>query len=157
MKADDLKTKKGKKKKKTHGLSKGELHRAIAEKSGLSKKRVAEVFDALEHVLAEQLNSDGPGEFTLPGLAKFTTATRPAIKARTGINPFTGEAHIPGKHTTQRFEYAIAAQHMRKRETVVNVQYSLQNIVRCVLFKCQSNRACIFVITIQTKEALSQV
>ena len=71
MKADDLKTKKGKKKKKTHGLSKGELHRAIAEKSGLSKKRVAEVFDALEHVLAEQLNSDGPGEFTLPGLVKF--------------------------------------------------------------------------------------
>lgn len=94
VKADDLKTKKGKKKKKTHGLSKGELHRAIAEKSGLSKKRVAEVFDALEHVLAEQLNSDGPGEFTLPGLAKFTTATRPAIKARKGINPFTGEETV---------------------------------------------------------------
>ena len=94
MQADDLKTKKGKKKKKTHSLSKGDLHRAIAEKSGLSKKRVAEVFDALEHVLAEQLNSDGPGEFTLPGLAKFTTATRPAIKARTGINPFTGEETV---------------------------------------------------------------
>lgn len=94
VQADDLKTKKGKKKKKTHSLSKGDLHRAIAEKSGLSKKRVAEVFDALEHVLAEQLNSDGPGEFTLPGLAKFTTATRPAIKARTGINPFTGEETV---------------------------------------------------------------
>lgn len=94
VQADDLKTKKGKKKKKTHSLSKGDLHRAIAEKSGLSKKRVAEVFDALEHVLAEQLNSDGPGEFTLPGLAKFTTATRPAIKARKGINPFTGEETV---------------------------------------------------------------
>lgn len=94
VQADDLKTKKGKKKKKTHGLSKGELHRAIAEKSGLSKKRVAEVFDALEHVLAEQLNSDGPGEFTLPGLVKFTTATRPAVKARKGINPFTGEETV---------------------------------------------------------------
>lgn len=94
MQADDLKTKKGKKKKKTHSLSKGDLHRAIAEKSGLSKKRVAEVFDALEHVLAEQLNSDGPGEFTLPGLVKFTTATRPAVKARKGINPFTGEETV---------------------------------------------------------------
>lgn len=94
VQSDDLKTKKGKKKKKNHGLSKGDLHRAIAEKSGLSKKRVAEVFDALEHVLAEQLNSDGPGEFTLPGLAKFTTATRPAIKARKGINPFTGEETV---------------------------------------------------------------
>ena len=94
MQADDLKTKKGKKKKKNHGLSKGDLHRAIAEKSGLSKKRVAEVFDALEHVLAEQLNSDGSGEFTLPGLVKFTTATRPAVKARKGINPFTGEETV---------------------------------------------------------------
>ena len=91
---DSHENKKGKKKKKTHGLSKGELHRAIAEKSGLSKKRVAEVFDALEHVLAEQLNSDGPGEFTLPGLVKFTTATRPAVKARKGINPFTGEETV---------------------------------------------------------------
>jgi len=94
VQADDLKTKKGKKKKKNHCLSKGDLHRAIAEKSGLSKKRVAEVFDALEHVLAEQLNSDGPGEFTLPGLVKFTTATRPAVKARKGINPFTGEETV---------------------------------------------------------------
>ena len=94
VQADDLKTKKGKKKKKNHGLSKGDLHRAIAEKSGLSKKRVAEVFDALEHVLAEQLNSDGPGEITLPGLLKFTTATRPAVKARKGINPFTGEETV---------------------------------------------------------------
>jgi len=94
VQADDLKTKKGKKKKKNHGLSKGDLHRAIAEKSGLSKKRVAEVFGALEHVLAEQLNSDGPGEFTLPGLVKFTTATRPAVKARKGINPFTGEETV---------------------------------------------------------------
>jgi nucleoid DNA-binding protein len=93
VQADDLKTKKGKKKK-NHGLSKGDLHRAIAEKSGLSKKRVAEVFDALDHVLAEQLNSDGPGEFTLPGLVKFTTATRPAVKARKGINPFTGEETV---------------------------------------------------------------
>ena len=94
VQADDLKIKEGKKKKKNHGLSKGDLHRAIAEKSGLSKKRVAEVFDALEHVLAEQLNSDGPGEFTLPGLVKFTTATRPAVKARKGINPFTGEETV---------------------------------------------------------------
>jgi hypothetical protein len=31
VQSDEMKTKKGKKKKKNHGLSKGDLHRAIAE------------------------------------------------------------------------------------------------------------------------------
>ena len=94
MQAEKMKIKKGKKKKQAAGLSKGDLHRAIAERAGLSKKRVSEVFDALEHVLAEQMHAEGPGEFTLPGLAKFTIATRPAVKARKGINPFTGEETV---------------------------------------------------------------
>ena len=33
----------------------------------------------------------GMGSFTLPGLMKITTLRRPAVKARKGINPFTGE------------------------------------------------------------------
>ena len=91
MQVGKMKTKKGKKKKQTAGLSKRDLHRAISDRTGLSKKRVTEVFAALEDVLAGQMKTEGPGEFTLPGLAKFTTATRPAVKARRGINPFTGE------------------------------------------------------------------
>ena len=94
MQADKMKTKKGKKKKQSAGLSKRDLHRAISERTGLSKKRVTEVFAALEDVLADQMKTEGPGEFTLPGLAKFTTATRPAVKARKGINPFTGEETV---------------------------------------------------------------
>lgn len=94
VQADKMKIKKGKKKKQTAGLSKGDLNRAIAEKTGLSKKRVTEVFAALENVLAEQMHEGGPGEFTLPGLAKFTVVTRPAVKARKGINPFTGEETV---------------------------------------------------------------
>ena len=94
MQAEKMKIKKGKKKKQTAGLSKRDLYRAISEKTGLSKKRVTEVFAALEDVLADQMKIDGAGEFTLPGLAKFTTATRPATKARRGINPFTGEETI---------------------------------------------------------------
>ena len=75
MQAEKMKTKKGKKKKQTAGLSKRDLHRAISERTGLSKKRVTEVFAALEAVIADQINTEGPGEFMLPGLAKFTTAT----------------------------------------------------------------------------------
>ena len=89
-----MKTKKGKKKKQTAGLSMRDLYRAMSEKTGLCKKRVTEVFAALEDVLADQMKTDGAGEFTLPGLAKFTTATRPAVKARKGINPFTGEETV---------------------------------------------------------------
>ena len=88
-----MKTKKGKKRKNAV-RTKRDLHRVVAEKTGLSKKRVGEVFAALEDVLADQMNADGPGEFTLPGLAKFTTQTRPAVKARKGINPFTGEQTV---------------------------------------------------------------
>lgn len=94
MQAEKMKTKKGKEKKQTAGPSKRDLYRAISEKTGLSKKRVNEVFAALEDVLADQMKTDGAGEFTLPGLAKFTTATRPAVKARKGINPFTGEETV---------------------------------------------------------------
>ena len=94
MQAEKMKTKKGNKKKQTGALSKGDLHRAIAERTGLSRKRVTDVFAALEDVLADQMNTEGPGEFILPGLAKFTTMIRPAVKARKGINPFTGEQTI---------------------------------------------------------------
>ena len=94
MQAEKMKTKKGKKKRRTAGISKQDLYRAISEKTGLSKKRVTEVFAALEDVLSDQMKTDGAGEFTLPGLAKFTTATRPAVKARKGINPFTGEETV---------------------------------------------------------------
>ena len=94
MRVKKMKTKKGKKKKQSARLSKRDLHRAISERTGLSKKRVTEVFAALEDVLADQMNSEGAGEFTLPGLAKFTTLTRPAVKARKGINPFTGEKTV---------------------------------------------------------------
>ena len=89
-----MKTKKVKKKKQTAALSKQDLHRSISERTGLSKKRVSEIFAALEDVLADQMNTKGPGEFTLPGLAKFTIKTRPAVKARKGINPFTGEKTV---------------------------------------------------------------
>lgn len=91
VQADKIKPKKADKKKVTGQLSKGELHRKIASKTGLTKKQVGDVFREFEQVLADQMSVKGCGEMTLPGLAKFTTATRPAVRARKGVNPFTGE------------------------------------------------------------------
>ena len=66
MQAEKMKTKKGKKKKQTAGLSKRDLHRAISERTGLSKKRVTEVFAALEDVLADQMKTDGAANLHCP-------------------------------------------------------------------------------------------
>jgi len=60
----------------------------IAEKTGLTKKDVGEVFDALAMLMKRDLKR-GPGVYTVPGLMKVKV--KPATKARKGVNPFTGE------------------------------------------------------------------
>lgn len=72
--------------------TKSEIYRHIAEDTGLTRKDVAAVFDSLGGLMKKNLGGRGaPGTFTLPGLAKMTVKKKPAVKARKGINPFTGE------------------------------------------------------------------
>ncbi|MEX0700529.1 MAG: HU family DNA-binding protein [Planctomycetales bacterium] len=73
-------------------MTKSEIQAAIAEKTGLSKKQVAEVFDELGSLIEHNLGKKGPGVFTVPGLMKITVQRKPATSARPGKNPFTGEA-----------------------------------------------------------------
>lgn len=72
-------------------LGKGAIIRAIAEMTCLTKKDVTSVFESLIEVIEGHLKRRGPGEFTLPGIAKFRVISKPATKARQGISPFTGE------------------------------------------------------------------
>ncbi len=74
-------------------LTKSEFIGAIAKQSGLEKKQVVAVLDAMNAVVIKQL-SKAPGEVTLPGLLKLVTVKKPAVKARPGINPFTKEPTI---------------------------------------------------------------
>jgi nucleoid DNA-binding protein len=69
-------------------MSKSEIAHALAESTGLSKAQIASVFENLADLVATQLNR-GPGIFTLPGLLKIKVVNKPAVAARTGINPFT--------------------------------------------------------------------
>lgn len=71
--------------------TKGEVYTNIADNTGLTRKQVASVFDALCGMMGQDLGKSGPEIFALPGLAKFTVVHKPATKARKGINPFTGE------------------------------------------------------------------
>ena len=69
--------------------SKSEILAGIAETTGLSRKQVASVFDALSAQIKRPLGKKGPGMFAVPGLMKITVVHKPAVKARKGINPFT--------------------------------------------------------------------
>ncbi|MBI4604128.1 MAG: HU family DNA-binding protein [Planctomycetes bacterium] len=75
-------------------LTKSEIYKSIAEKSALSRKQVASVFDGLAGLIANSLGKKGSGIFTIPGLVKLKLVKKPATKEREGVNPFTGERMI---------------------------------------------------------------
>lgn len=72
--------------------TKSQLFGDLAERTGLQKKQVSQVFDELQDIIGKNLSGrNAPGQFTLPGLAKMTVKKKPATKQRKGRNPFTGE------------------------------------------------------------------
>ena len=75
----------------TKPRTKSDIYKNIAEKTGLSRKQVASVFDTVGNLIKKDLGAKGPGVFTLPGLVKVKVVKKPATKARKGINPFTGQ------------------------------------------------------------------
>ena len=61
----------------------------LAEATGLAKKDVAAVFEALDAEVKKNLSSRGPGSFTIPGLLKIVKQRKPAQPAKKGVpNPF---------------------------------------------------------------------
>ncbi len=79
-------------------LTKAQITTALAESTGLDKKAVGGVLDALSVLVAKQLGNDGPGEITIPGLVKLKAKATPATADRPGVNPFTKEpTTIKGK------------------------------------------------------------
>ncbi len=72
-------------------MSKSEVVSGIAEATGLTKKQVSSVFEAMTSQISKSLGSRGPGAYTVPGLMKLVVVRKPAVKAHKGINPFTGE------------------------------------------------------------------
>jgi nucleoid DNA-binding protein len=71
--------------------TKSEIYQELSQKTELSKKQVAAVFEGLGELIQRELGKKGPGVFTVPGLLKLKRVNKPATKARQGINPFTKE------------------------------------------------------------------
>lgn len=69
--------------------TKGEILSNAAEQTGLSKKEVSAVLDALTGQIKSAVGKKGPGIFAVPGLMKIIVVNKPPTKAHVGINPFT--------------------------------------------------------------------
>jgi len=74
--------------------SKSEILASIAESTELSRKQVSSVLEALSGLIAKNVGKKGPGMFVVPGLLKIIVITKPATKARKGINPFTKQEQM---------------------------------------------------------------
>ena len=70
--------------------TKVEVYNNIATATGLTKKQVAAVLDALTGEISKAITT-GPGVFQLPGLLKIMVVVKPATKRRQVRNPATGE------------------------------------------------------------------
>ncbi|MCA9233856.1 MAG: HU family DNA-binding protein, partial [Planctomycetales bacterium] len=69
--------------------TKTEIFASVAEATGLQKKDVAAVFDALTDEIAKSLSKKGPQNFTIPGLCKIVVQHKPAQPAKKNVpNPF---------------------------------------------------------------------
>ena len=71
--------------------TKSQILTEMADSTGLAKKDVAAVLDALTAQIAGQMGKDGSGQFTIPGLCKVVCQHKPATKKRQVRNPATGE------------------------------------------------------------------
>ena len=69
--------------------TKTEILNSIATATGLSKKDVGAVMDAMAAEIKKNLGPRGPGVFAIPGLVKIEKKKVPARPARKGVpNPF---------------------------------------------------------------------
>ena len=79
-------------------MSQSEVINHFAEKFGMKRAQVKELFEEMANLAASEVKENG--EFVLPGFGKIVLSER---KAREGRNPQTGETiQIPAK-TTLKF------------------------------------------------------
>lgn len=72
-------------------MTKSQILTEIADNTQVSKRDVAAVLNELDLIIERHIKKRACGEFLLPGLLKIVTVKKPAVKARKGVNPFTGE------------------------------------------------------------------
>jgi nucleoid DNA-binding protein len=70
-------------------MSKSAVFADLAEKTGLTRKQVAHVFEELSNLIRHELGKKGPGVFNVvPGMLQLKLKRLPATKAGSRPNPF---------------------------------------------------------------------
>ena len=76
-------------KKLTVAMTKTQVFSDIAENTALTRRQVADVFEALESVIERHVQKGAVGTCTIPGLMKIKVVMKPAQRARKNVpNPF---------------------------------------------------------------------
>ena len=75
-------------------LTKAQFIAALAEGSGLDKKSVNNLLEALSQLIKKELGAGGPGELTIPNLIKLKAKQVAATADREGVNPFTKQPTV---------------------------------------------------------------
>jgi nucleoid DNA-binding protein len=75
-------------------LTKTEISQALADGTGLTKQQVNQLLDELTRLIGQSLGPNGAGSFTLPGLLKIVSRSKPAQPERMGKDPFTGQEKL---------------------------------------------------------------
>ena len=74
--------------------TKSEILTSVAASTGLSRKQVGSVIEAVHELIGKNVGKKGPGLFVMPGMLKIMVITKPATKAHKGINPFTKQEQM---------------------------------------------------------------
>ena len=88
-------------------MSRSAIVSAVAEKTELNRKKVAEVFDVLAEMLKHEVGPGGSGQFKLPtGLVTVKRVLRKARPERVGKDIRTGE---PRTYPAKPAHYVVKA------------------------------------------------
>ena len=71
--------------------SKSEVLNNLSTATGMARKEVAALLDALSADISKAIGKKGNGMYQIPGLCKIVRKQNPPKPAREGINPATGE------------------------------------------------------------------
>lgn len=84
-------------------LTKTQVLISLAEGSGLDKKAVVAVLDAITTLAKRELGKAGSGELVIPGIVKLKAKDTPATTDREGLHPITKQPTvIKGKPASRK-------------------------------------------------------
>jgi nucleoid DNA-binding protein len=81
-------------------MTKAQIISDLADKTGLTKKQIQGVFEALLELIKHELGRRGPGEFVIPDMLKLKIRKTLAQKGKKFRNPQWKEGDPPNKQFT---------------------------------------------------------